>query len=154
VRSPAVLLYLALALAAWLVVGCFFLAPRVTGTPAPHGPAAVNVTASEGSEPTTSTPVYHYEGIASWMPAKYGRDYLAMRLPKGTVVTICGPGGCWRNAVVMDYGPSGRIHPDRIADIAVGRWESICGVPKELGLCPVSVDVVRRVPLPETSTEE
>jgi hypothetical protein len=121
----------------------------------PHGPAAVNVTASEGAQAlTASTPVHHYEGIASWMPAKYGPDYLAMRLPRGTIVSICGPAACWRNAVVMDYGPSGRIHPDRIADIAVGRWTEICGVPREMGLCPVSVDVVRRVPLPETSTEE
>jgi hypothetical protein len=84
-----------------------------------------------------------YTGVASWMPAKYGRDYLAMREPRGTVVELCGPGGCW-TAAVNDYGPSKRIHPDRIADVAVGHWEAICGVPRSLGLCPVSATIRSR----------
>lgn len=93
------------------------------------------------------------EGIASWVAPRYGRNYLAMRLPKGTHVTLSGPGGTWE-AVVNDYGPAKRT--GRIADIAVGRWEDICGVPRSLGLCRVTAVITKRaaIALPETDQEE
>ena len=80
---------------------------------------------------------------------RYGKSYLAMRLPKGTHVTLSGPGGTWE-AVVNDYGPAKRT--GRIADIAVGRWEDICGVPRSLGLCRVTAVITKRaaIALPET----
>ena len=93
------------------------------------------------------------QGIASWVAPRYGKSYLAMRLPKGTHVTLSGPGGTWE-AVVNDYGPAKRT--GRIADIAVGRWEDICGVPRSLGLCRVTAVITKRaaIALPETDQEE
>lgn len=93
-------------------------------------------------------------GKASWMPAKYGRDYLAMRIPKGTEVRICA--ATCLDMTVNDYGPSKRIHPDRIADIAVGRWEHICGMPRSRGFCRVTVEYGGgpRVTLPPTDALE
>lgn len=130
---------------------------------APHpSPAVVNVTTSEGDpSPTTSTPgdysVVTLEGLAGWAVPSLGRDYLAMRLPRGTIVTICGPGGCWRHARVNDYGPSKRLHPDRIADVALHHWEDICGVPKSMGLCNATATIEKRgasPTLPPTDEEE
>lgn len=130
---------------------------------APHpSPAVVNVTTSEGDpSPTTSTPgdysVVILEGLAGWAVPSLGRDYLAMRLPRGTIVTICGPGGCWRHARVNDYGPSKRLHPDRIADVALHHWEDICGVPKSMGLCNATATIEKRgasPTLPPTDEED
>ena len=131
------------------------------GAPSPS-PAVVNVTTSEGApSPTTSTPgdysVVILEGLAGWAVPSLGRDYLAMRLPRGTIVTICGPGGCWRHARVNDYGPSKRLHPDRIADVALHHWEDICGVPKSMGLCNATATIEKRgasPTLPPTDEEE
>lgn len=121
-------------------------------------PVVANVATSEG----TAGPDVRYtgtaadvtiEGIASWVAPKWGRDYLAMRLPRGTRVTLSGPGGTW-HAVVNDYGPARRT--GRIADIAVGRWEDICGVPRSLGLCRVTAVITRRdasPTLPPTDVE-
>lgn len=77
-------------------------------------------------------------GKASWMPEKYGPDYLAMRLPKGTEVRICA--ATCLDMVVKDYGPSSRLYPDRIADIAVIRWEQICEIPRRWGICEITVE--------------
>ena len=131
------------------------------GAPSPS-PAVVNVTTSEGDpSPTTSTPgdysVVTLEGLAGWAVPSLGRDYLAMRLPRGTIVTICGPGGCWRHARVNDYGPSKRLHPDRIADVALHHWEDICGVPKSMGLCNATATIEKRgasPTLPPTDEED
>lgn len=132
-----------------------------SGAPSPS-PAVVNVTTSEGDpSPTTSTPgdysVVILEGLAGWAVPSLGRDYLAMRLPRGTIVTICGPGGCWRHARVNDYGPSKRLHPDRIADVALHHWEDICGVPKSMGLCNATATIEKRgasPTLPPTDEED
>lgn len=104
--------------------------------------ASVAVGPSEGSSwsaPATRIGTVLIEGKASWMPAKYGSGYLAMRIPRGTRVTLCGNGGCWTTRV-NDYGPSKRIHPDRIADIAVGQWERICGLDRSAGLCRITAE--------------
>ena len=124
------------------------------GAPSPS-PAVVNVTTSEGTDGPADSHAggtaadVTLEGIASWVAPRYGKSYLAMRLPKGTHVTLSGPGGTWE-AVVNDYGPAKRT--GRIADIAVGRWEDICGVPRSLGLCRVTAVITKRaaIALPET----
>jgi hypothetical protein len=91
------------------------------------------------------------EGIASWVAPRYGRSYLAMRLPKGTHVRICAV-TCW-DGVVNDYGPAKRT--GRIADIAVGRWEAITGLPRSRGLGRVTVAITGSdIRLPDTSTED
>lgn len=84
-------------------------------------------------------------GLASWMPERYGSTYLALPDGPGLRVRICGPGDC----VVMvsnDAGPDLAMQRrGRVADIAVGVWERVCGVSRALGLCPVSVVVMGRV---------
>lgn len=86
--------------------------------------------------PTLSPTV---EGIASWMPEQYGRDYLALPQGRGWRVAICGAGGCWRTTS-NDAGPDLAMQRrGRIADLAVIRWEQVCGVSRRLGLCPVTI---------------
>lgn len=118
--------------------------PAAGGVPPSYAVLGAMVEAELGSVLT---------GKASWMPEKFGRDYLAMRIPKGTRVRICAA-TCW-DAVVMDYGPSKRIHPDRIADIAVVRWEQICNAPRSQGICEVTVEYGGgpRMTLPPTDEE-
>jgi hypothetical protein len=73
----------------------------------------------------------------TWKPARYVlRGYAtfydngttAMRLPRGTVIRVCGAGGCLER-VVNDYGPAavkGRIidlyRPDFFAICGCGSW--------------------------------
>ena len=128
--------------------------------PAPHlvGGKAVRQFAPEAVPPVAEERVAAsgtYDGFASWASPAIGRSYLALREPRGTVARLCGPGGCW-TAAVTDYGPSARIRPARVADIAVGQWERLCGVPRSFGLCFVTVTIISRpgVPLaPSTDTE-
>ena len=130
---------------------------HLPAAPHSHRPAVANVATSEG----TAGPDVRYtgtaadvtiEGIASWVAPKWGRDYLAMRLPRGTRVTLSGPGGTW-HAVVNDYGPARRT--GRIADIAVGRWEDITGLDRSLGLARITVVITKMAgpTLPPTDME-
>jgi hypothetical protein len=80
-----------------------------------------------------------YQGIASQAGESHGPNYLAMREPRGTKARICGAGDC-----MTDYGPSARIRPKRVADIAVGHWERITGLPRSRGLGQVTVTILSR----------
>jgi 3D (Asp-Asp-Asp) domain-containing protein len=60
-----------------------------------------------------------------------------MRLPRGTVVIICGAGGCVER-VVNDYGPT---KPSRIVDLYVKDFFAICGCPSWSGVTNVTVYV-------------
>ena len=77
-------------------------------------------------------------GVASWMPEKYGDDYLALPQGPGHTVTICG-----KRCVTMtsnDAGPDKAMQrKGRVADIGVRTWEYICGLPRSAGLCPVTI---------------
>lgn len=88
-------------------------------------------------------------GYAGWATRSLGPRYLAMRLPRGTWVTICAV-ECWTTRTT-DYGPSSRIVPNRVADIAVGQWERVCGLPASRGLCLVTVALA--LAAPETDIE-
>ena len=95
---------------------------------------------------------HELRGKASWVRASLGSRYLAMRIPKGSRVHICGQRGCV-DRTVNDYGPSKRIHPDRIADLSRHDFAAICGHPETLGVCPVVVTLEPAITLPPTSTE-
>jgi len=86
-------------------------------------------------------------GRASWVRPSLGSRYLAMRLPKGTLVRICGAGCVVR--AVNDYGPSAKIRPRRIADLSAADFERVCG-PLSMGVCQVRVLLLDRVELPAT----
>ena len=89
------------------------------------------------------------QGKASWMPERFGANYLALPNGAGHRVTICG-----KRCLVMtstDAGPSKAMQrAGRIADIAVRKWEYICGVPRSVGLCPVTVTPARTLPATDT----
>jgi hypothetical protein len=67
----------------------------------------------------------------------YDNGTTAMRLPRGTIVVICGPGGCIER-VVNDYGPQ---KPSRVVDLYRPDFFSICGCPSWAGTTTVTVYV-------------
>ena len=99
---------------------------------------AVSIVRAEGAQ-----------GKASWMPERFGSAYLALPGGPGIRVTICG-----RRCLTMtstDAGSSKAMQrAGRIADIAVRKWEYICGVPRSVGLCPVTVTPARTLPATDT----
>jgi hypothetical protein len=91
-------------------------------------------------------------GQAGYAEESYGPRYLAAQLPRGTRVRICG--AVCRVMTTTDYGPDPRIVPPRVADIAVRRWETICGLPRTRGLCDVTIETLDRgAVLPPTDVE-
>jgi hypothetical protein len=67
----------------------------------------------------------------------YDHGTTAMRLPRGTVVVICGAGGCIER-VVSDYGPQ---KPERIVDLYRPDFFEICGCGWWDGVTEVTVYV-------------
>jgi hypothetical protein len=85
-------------------------------------------------------------GGFDWQPARYtltgaatyyDHGTTAMRLPRGTVILVCGPAGCLER-VVSDYGPSA---PGRIIDLYRPDFFTICGCPSWSGTVEVTVHV-------------
>ncbi len=72
-------------------------------------------------------------GIATF----YDGGTTAMRLPQGTVIRVCGGGGCLER-VVTDYGPSGG---GRIIDLYRPDFFAICGCASWSGTTSVTVYV-------------
>lgn len=68
----------------------------------------------------------------------YGAGSTAMRLPRGTVVRVCGAAGCLER-VITDYGPTAGT--DRIIDLYRPDFFKICGCPSWSGVTPVTVYV-------------
>ena len=67
----------------------------------------------------------------------YDAGSTAMRLPYGTVVVICGDGGCIERTVT-DYGPTA---PGRVVDLYRPDFFAICGCPSWSGVTEVTVSV-------------
>jgi hypothetical protein len=78
-------------------------------------------------------PRYTISGYATF----YDNGTTAMRLPRGTVVRVCGSGGCIERTVT-DYGP---ITPSRIVDLYRPDFFSICGCASWSGTTSVTVSV-------------
>jgi hypothetical protein len=78
-------------------------------------------------------PRYTLTGDATF----YDNGTTAMRLPRGTLVIICGGGGCIER-VVNDYGPQ---KPERIVDLYRPDFFRICGCPSWSGVTKVTVHV-------------
>jgi hypothetical protein len=76
-------------------------------------------------------PRYTLTGYATF----YDNGTTAMRLPRGTVIIICGGGGCIER-VVNDYGPQ---KPSRIVDLYRPDFFAICGCPWFSGEVKVTV---------------
>ena len=79
------------------------------------------------------SPKYSLSGGATF----YDNGTTAMRLPRGTIVRICGPGGCIVR-VVNDYGPQKK---SRVVDLYRPDFFAICGCPSWAGTTQVTVYV-------------
>jgi hypothetical protein len=86
-----------------------------------------------GSHSSRKPAKYTMHGEATF----YGNGTTAMRLPRGTVIIVCGPGGCIER-VVNDYGPQ---QASRIVDLYRPDFFSICGCPSWSGIVDVTVYV-------------
>jgi hypothetical protein len=78
-------------------------------------------------------PRYTISGYATF----YDHGSTAMRLPRGTVVVICGDGGCIERTVT-DYGPQ---KPSRIVDLYRADFFDICGCDWFAGTTWVTVKI-------------
>ena len=105
-------------------------------------------------------------GDANYAAPSHGDDYLAIRADRGTLVEICGAGGCKRLRST-DYGPAKRTGD--IADIGLYWFARICGYhnpgaddpyaeARSRGECNVTIEFIRgepaapRMTLPPTDT--
>jgi hypothetical protein len=88
-----------------------------------------------GAEGATvhGSPKYSLSGGATY----YDNGTTAMRLPRGTIVKICGAGGCIVR-VVNDYGPQKK---SRVVDLYRPDFFAICGCPSYAGTTQVTVYV-------------
>jgi hypothetical protein len=124
----------------------------VDGVPSPAsyvGPdAAFAEPAGDGAVPAARPKVDQPQAPsgADWKPPKYtisgyatfyDHGTTAMRLPRGTVVRICGDGGCIERTVT-DYGPQKKI---RIVDMYRPDFFRICGCEWFAGTTWVTVSV-------------
>ena len=94
--------------------------PKVNQPPAPSGAA-------------WKKPKSTISGYASF----YDNGTTAMRLPRGTVVRICGRGGCIERTVT-DYGPA---KAGRVVDMYRPDFFKICGCSSSSGTTKVTVSV-------------
>ena len=87
------------------------------------------------------------EAGSAWKPPKstltgfasfYDHGTTAMRLPRGTVIRICGDGGCIERTVT-DYGP--RAGTGRIIDMYRPDFFEVCGCGSWSGTTKVTVSI-------------
>jgi 3D (Asp-Asp-Asp) domain-containing protein len=105
------------------------------GTLRDPGPAARAAGTQPGTRPSIirKAPRYTLTGFATF----YDHGTTAMRLPRGTVVVICGDGGCIER-VVSDYGPQKK---SRVVDLYRPDFFNICGCQWFAGTTTVTVYV-------------
>ena len=98
--------------------------------------AAVRSQPIPGFQATIKPPRYSLSGIASF----YDNGTTAMRLPRGTIIRVCGAAGCL-DRVVNDYGPSAAFKPARLIDMYRPDFFAVCGCPSWSGLTQVTVSI-------------
>ena len=81
-------------------------------------------------------PRYSVTGVATW----YDNGTTAMRLPRGTVVVVCGSGGCVERTIT-DYGPKAGHRPVRVVDLMPSDFVRTCGCGLGQGTQVVTVKV-------------
>jgi hypothetical protein len=79
-------------------------------------------------------PKYTVSGTASF----YDNGTTAMRLPRGTVIVVCGAAGCLER-VVNDYGPA--AYTGRVIDMYRPDFVAVCGCSSSSGLTQVTIKV-------------
>ena len=86
------------------------------------------------AESSWKPPKYTVSGTASF----YSNGTTAMRLPRGTVIVVCGAAGCLER-VVNDYGPA--AYTGRVIDMYKPDFFAICGCGSWSGLTQVTIKV-------------
>ncbi len=99
--------------------------------PAPSRPRVTQPGAHGGFD--WKPPRYSITGIATF----YDNGTTAMRLPRGTIIRVCGANGCLER-VVDDYGPLGQ---GRIIDLYRPDFFAICGCASWAGTTQVTVHI-------------
>jgi hypothetical protein len=112
--------------------GTTFFEPGETPETGPLGRVTVDQP-EIGAKTARKPEKYTLKGEATF----YDHGTTAMRLPRGTVVIICGAGGCVER-VVTDYGPQ---LERRIVDLYRPDFFKICGCPSWSGITNVTVYV-------------
>ena len=108
---------------------------KVAPTPAPFVPARA-ANAGRGTVKAPGGVTQTLVGRASW----YDNGTTAARLPRGTLIKVCGPAACVER-VVNDYGPG---IPGRVVDLMPRDFQRVCGCPPSAGLTRVTVYVYGR----------
>ena len=109
-----------------------FIEPGTAPQTGPTARAKLNQPES-GAASVRKPPRYEITGTATF----YDNGTTAMRLPRGTVVIVCGNGGCVER-VINDYGP---VKPSRIVDLYRADFFDVCGCPWWSGTTTVTVSV-------------
>lgn len=89
-----------------------------------------------GAQVSIKPPRYKLSGYASF----YDNGTTAMRLPRGTIIRVCGRGGCL-DRVVNDYGPAAYFRPVRVIDMYRPDFFAICGCASFSGTAYVTVSI-------------
>lgn len=115
-----------------------YLAAADTLTEPGEAPTAPTKRPKVKQPPATSgeawkKPRYTISGYATF----YDNGTTAMRLPRGTVVRICGAGGCIERTVT-DYGPVKKI---RVVDLYRPDFFAVCGCASWSGTTWVTVSI-------------
>jgi hypothetical protein len=113
-----------------LVASTTFSEAGVSVAPADRIAAAVPVAPAAWS---WKTPRYKVSGEATF----YDNGTTAMRMPRGTIIVICGAGGCI-DRVVNDYGP---VKLTRVVDMYRPDFFAICGCGSWSGTTQVTVSI-------------
>ena len=99
-------------------------------SPSPAAPVTGN---------SSAIPKGSIRGVGSWMPERFGADYLALPEGAGVRVKLCGAARC----VVMtsnDAGPSLAMQrKGRIVDLSAALFKAITGLPLSRGIAWVTV---------------
>jgi hypothetical protein len=109
-----------------------FIEPGVAPQTGPTARARFNQP-EPGSGSLRKPPRYTLTGTATF----YDNGTTAMRIPRGTIVIVCGNGGCVER-VVNDYGP---IKPSRVVDLYRADFFDVCGCAWWSGTTTVTVSV-------------
>jgi len=118
-----------------------YLAPDATLTEPAADPSAPPARPKLSQPAASATfkwkpPRYSVSGWATW----YDNGTTAMRLPRGTIVVICGAAGCVQRTVT-DYGPMAGHRPVRVVDLMPSDFVRVCGCSLGTGTQQVTVKV-------------
>lgn len=122
-------------------------APSATApnpSPSPSSVQTISATARSADPATTAPPTSRFTRDGIIAQSTLSADYLAIPIGPGKWVRICGPADCLERRST-DAGPNhDMLVAGRIADLNLSDWLTICGLPRDAGLCPGSWTLIGR----------